>query len=319
VDCTGNDAITSATGDGAAAGNGHRATDGLDALALPAFPPIDRTPKLFVGGKQVRPDSGYTRAVVSPAGETVGEVGEGNRKDVRNAVEAAHAAAAWGATTGHARAQILYYCAENLAVRAEEFARRLAQMTGRPDAACAAEVETAIERLFTYAAWADKFDGAVHGTQLRGVTLALHEPVGVMGLVCDDAYPLLGFVSVVAATIAMGNTVVAVPPERYPLAATDLYQVLETSDVPAGVVNIVTGGRDALAQVLAQHDDVDAVWYAGSAEGARAVELAAAGNMKRTWIMDRPPRDWRDPVQGQGREFLRQATQVKNVWVPAGD
>jgi aldehyde dehydrogenase (NAD+) len=260
-------------------GNGHAALDASVAAFAALYPPIDRTPKLFIGGKQTRPDSGYSRPVLAPDGRVVGEVGEGNRKDLRNAVEAAQAAASWGAATAHARAQILYYVAENLAVRAGEFAGRLGAMTGRTPDECAVEVEATIERLFSYAAWADKFDGHVHGTPLRGVTLALHEPIGVLGLVCDDRYPLLGVVSLLAPAIAMGNTVVAVPSERYPLAATDFYQVLETSDVPAGVVNVVTGARDVLARVLAEHDDVDAVWYAGSPEGARAVELAAAGNM----------------------------------------
>jgi aldehyde dehydrogenase (NAD+) len=123
---------------------------------------IDRTPKLYVGGKQARPDSGYSLPVFAPDGRRLGEVGEGNRKDIRNAVEAAHAASAWARSTGHARAQVLYYLAENLSARAEEFAARLAALTGRDRDAGRAEVEASLSRLFTYAAWADKFDGAVH-------------------------------------------------------------------------------------------------------------------------------------------------------------
>jgi len=292
--------------------------DGLD-LAWPTLPPIDRTPKLFIGGKQARPDSGYSRAVLAPDGQVVGEVGEGNRKDLRNAVEAAHAAAGWAATSGHARAQILYYIAENLSARADEFTRRLCRMTGDARAMAERETQAAIERLFVYAAWADKYDGQVHGTPLRGVTMALNEPLGVVALVCGDAKPLLGFVSLVGPAMAMGNTVIALPSERYPLAATDLYQVLETSDLPVGVVNIVTGPRGALAGVLADHDDVDALWYAGPPEGIQAIEAASAGNMKRTWMLQATPRDWLDPAQGAGREFLSRATQVKNIWVPSGD
>jgi aldehyde dehydrogenase (NAD+) len=245
-------------------------------------------------------------------------VGEGSRKDVRNAVEAAHAASGWATVTAHLRAQILYYLAENLAVRVPEFASRIAEQTGRSAAESAREVELAVERLFSYAAWADKYDGAVHGTPLRGVTLAVPEPIGVMGLVCPDEYPLLGLVSLVAPAVAMGNMVVAVPSERHPLSAADFYQVLETSDVPAGVVNLVTGVRDTLAAVLAEHDDVDAVWYFGPHAGAAAVERAAAGNMKRTWVTDGATRDWLNVEQGEGEEFLREATQVKNIWVPAG-
>jgi len=283
------------------------------------YPPIDRTPKLYIGGKQARPDSGYSRPVLAPDGHHVGEVGEGNRKDIRNAVEAARTAAGWAATTAHARAQILYYIAENLAARADELAARLATMMGADLDTGRVEVEASIERLFTYAAWADKYDGLVHGTPLRGVTLAVNEPIGVLGVTCADRYPLLGFIALVAPAIAMGNTVVAVPSERYPLAATDLYQVLDTSDVPPGVVNIVTGPRDTLARVLAEHDDVDAVWYDGAGEGACAVERASAGNLKRVWIISQPSRDLLDPAQGQGREFLREATQVKNIWAPTGD
>ncbi len=312
VDATATAPLAEADG---ARGNGH-SSDELPPLGLPA---IDRTPKMFIGGKQARPDSGYSRTVLAPDGRYLGEVGEGNRKDIRNAVEAAHAASGWATATAHNRAQILYYIAENLSTRGQEFAARLATMTGQPLAEAERELEATIERLFCYGGWADKYDGSVHATPLRGLTIAAHEPIGVMGLICDDRQPLLGFVSLVAPAIAMGNTVVAVPSERYPLAATDLYQVFETSDLPPGVVNIVTGARETLARVLAEHDDVDAVWYAGPDSGARQVELASAGNMKRTWMLNRPPRDWRDPAQGQGRSFLREATQVKNIWVPYGD
>ncbi len=284
-----------------------------------SLPPIDRTPKLFIKGKQARPDSGYSRFIFGANGQLIGEVGEGNRKDIRNAVEAAHAAAGWAMTTGHNRAQILYYLAENLSVRAEEFAGRIVLMTGQAVEEARAEVETAISRLFTYAAWADKYDGFVHHTPIRDVTLAMPEPIGVMGIVCPDECPLLGFVSLVAPAIAMGNTVVVIPSERYPLSATDFYQVLETSDVPDGVVNIVTGARESLALVLAEHDDVDAIWYFGTAEGSKQVEYASAGNMKRTWVNYGHGRDWLDPLQGEGQEFLREATQVKNIWVPYGE
>jgi aldehyde dehydrogenase (NAD+) len=282
-----------------------------------ALPPIDRTPKLFIGGKQVRPDQGYARPVRGPDGGQVGEVGEGNRKDVRNAVEAAHAAAGWGRGAGHLRAQILYYTAENLSARAAEFAARITSMTGATADRAAAEVDAALSRLFTYAAWADKHDGAVHGVPFRGVTLAMNEPVGVLGLAAPEEAPLLGFVSLVAPAVAVGNTVVVVPSQAHPLAATDFYAVLETSDLPDGVVNIVTGEKEALARVLAEHLDVDGVWYCGSPAGARGVEEASAGNMKRTWIVT--PRDWFDATRAEGREFLRHASEVKNIWIPYGE
>ena len=272
------------------------------------LPPIDRTYKLFIGGKQARPDQGYSRKIVGPDGRVLGEVAEGNRKDVRNAVEAAHAAEAWGRGSGHMRAQILYFIAENLATRADEFAARVGRQ----------EVDASIARLFTYAAWADKWDGAVHHTPIRGVTLAMNEPVGVLGIAAPDEYPLLGFVSLVAPAVAVGNTVIVVPSEPQPLAVTEFYTVLETSDVPDGVINVITGAKDALAKVLAEHDDVDGMWYCGTAAGVKAVELASAANMKRTWASARA-RDWLDARQGEGREFLRRASEVKNIWIPYGE
>jgi aldehyde dehydrogenase (NAD+) len=298
------------------ADGGARAPAAANANGASALPALDRTAKLYIGGKQARPDSGYTRRIRAADGRVLGEVGEGNRKDVRNAVAAAHAAAAWSRTTGHARAQILYYIAENLAVRAGELAARIDAMTGGSGGAV--EVEASVARLFTYAAWADKYDGAVHNVPIRGVALAMNEAIGVIGVACPDEAPLLGLVSLVAPAIAMGNTVVAVPSESFPLAATDFYSVLETSDLPAGVVNIVTGARDALVKVLADHDDVDAVWYFGTRDGVRAVETASASNVKRTWA-EWEGRAWGDPHVGEGREFLRQATQVKNIWIPYGE
>ncbi len=284
-----------------------------------ALPAIDRTPKMFIGGKQARPDSGYSRDVYDLQGHVIGQVGEGNRKDIRNAVEAAHKASGWAYGTTHNRAQILYYIAENLSVREDEFAHRIVQQTDRSYEDAAAEVQVSISRLFSYAAWADKFEGIVHRPPLRGAVLAVPEAIGVMGIACPDEYPLLGFISLVAPAIAMGNTVVAIPSQQSPLSATDCYQVLETSDMPGGVVNIVTGDRDTLSQVLADHDDVDAMWYFGTAEGSKRVELASAGNMKRTWVNYGHPRDWMDTVQGEGEEFLREATLVKNIWIPYGE
>jgi aldehyde dehydrogenase (NAD+) len=282
-------------------------------------PPINRTPKLFIGGKQTRPDQGYARRIVSPSGTQLGEVGEGNRKDIRNAVEAAHSAwKSWGRATGHLRGQILYYIAENLAARADEFACRIDDQTGCGGDEAAREVDVAVSRLFSYAAWADKYDGAVHNVPIRGVALAMNEPIGVVGIACPDERPLLGFVSLVAPAIAMGNTTIVIPSEPHPLSATDFYSVLETSDVPGGVVNIVTGAKDSLARVLAEHDDVEAVWYVGGDEGVKVVEEASAVNMKRTWATSHA-RDWLDARHGEGKEFLRQCTQVKNIWVPYGE
>jgi aldehyde dehydrogenase (NAD+) len=294
----------------------HAASSTASSAGLPA---IDRTPKLFIGGKQTRPDQGYTRRIVSPSGVVVGESPEGNRKDIRNAVEAAHAAArSWARATGHNRGQILYYIAENLSTRAREFAARIDEMTGCGARRAKQEVDVSISRLFTYGAWADKYDGAVHSVPIRGVAIAMNEPIGVIGIACPDEHPLLGMISLAAPAMATGNATVVIPSQSFPLAATDFYSVLETSDVPAGVINIVTGDKDPLSKVLAEHDDVEAVWYFGARDGVRATELASASNMKRTWAAWHE-RDWLDADDGEGREFLRAATQVKNIWVPYGE
>ncbi|HET8840414.1 MAG TPA: aldehyde dehydrogenase family protein, partial [Ktedonobacteraceae bacterium] len=292
----------------------------LDLVQASAWlPAIDRTPKMFIGGKQVRPDSGYSLDILDPRKHVVGQVGEGNRKDIRNAVEAAHAARGWAAGTTHNRAQILYYIAENLSVREQEFARRIAEQTRCPVANALSEVQASISRLFSYAAWTDKYEGQIHRPPMRGAVLAMPEPVGVIGIACPDEYPLLGFLSLVAPAIAMGNTVVVIPSQKAPLSATDCYQVFETSDLPAGVINIVTGTSDGLSKVLAEHDDVEAMWYFGSQEGCKMVELASSGNMKRTWVNYGRARNWLVRQQGEGEEFLHEATQVKNIWIPYGE
>ncbi len=279
---------------------------------------IDRTAKMYIGGKQARPDGGYSMPILNANGIYIGEVSRGNRKDIRNAVEAAHANGCWATRTGHSRAQVLYYLAENLAYRETEFADRLMKMTGCSKSEAEKEVALSIERIYTYAAHADKYDGMVHHTVHRNVTLAMPEPIGVLGIVCPEEAPLLGFISTVLPAIAMGNRVVVVPSETAPFSATDFYQILETSDVPGGAVNIVTGPKEELTKVLAKHDDVDGIWYFGTQEGSKNVELLGADNMKRTWVNYGKFRNWWDKTQGEGTEYLRQATQIKNIWIPYG-
>ncbi|RNF28539.1 aldehyde dehydrogenase [Massilia aurea] len=278
---------------------------------------VDRTAKLYIGGKQARPDGAYSRAINGANGDFLADIGEGSRKDIRNAVEAAHKAAGWTKATAHNRAQVLYYIAENLAIRADEFAQRIAQQTGSKDAA--REVQASIERLFYWAAWADKYDGAAHQPPMHGITVALNEAVGVIGIVCPNENPLLGFISLVAPALALGNRVVAVPSEQHPLSAIDLYQVLDTSDLPGGALNIVTGSADELARTLATHGDIDAVWrHDGSKEGCAEVERLSAESLKRTWTGGAKGRDWFDAKQACGRTVLQHASQVKNVWIPYG-
>ncbi|RWC60000.1 aldehyde dehydrogenase family protein [Mesorhizobium sp.] len=279
---------------------------------------IDRTAKLFIGGKQVRPDGNYSIAIATAKGKLAGEVGLGSRKDIRDAVTAARACKGWPEATTYNRSQVLYYLAENLSGRADEFSARLVQLTGVTAKAAREEVEQSIERLFLYAGIADKFEGRVHQPPARAVTLALHEPVGVVGIVAPDASPLLGLISLVAPALAMGNTVVAVPSERYPLLATDLYQVIEYSDIPSGAINIVTGRSAELAGVLAKHDDVDGLWVFADAETCAKAEAESIGNLKRVWSGNGRSLDWASE-EAAGDAFLCRAVEVKNVWVPYGD
>ena len=277
---------------------------------------LDRTAKLYIGGKQSRPDGGYFRALFDASGAALGEVPIANRKDLRNAVEAAQAALGWGKATGHNRAQILYFIAENISARRAEFAANIDASTGRDRGS--QEVEISINRLFSYAAWADKYDGHAKGVPLRGLALALHEPVGVVAVFCPDECPLLGLISALGPALAMGNRCVLIASEPFPLIATDFYQILETSDVPAGVVNILTGCHRDLAGPVASHLNLDAVWSFSSSDLSAQIETASAGNLKRTWVNNRRQHDWFSNA-AEGRSFLAAATEVKTVWVPYGE
>ncbi len=236
-----------------------------------AAPPIDRTVKLYIGGKQARPDSGYSIEVHGADGQLLGEAPLGNRKDIRNAVEAARKAEGWGKATAHNRAQVLYYVAENLSQRREEIARRLSAVVGKKQA-----------------------DAEVHA-------------------------PLLGFLSLVMPAIATGNTVIAIPSEQYPLIAGDLYQVFETSDLPDGVINIVTGRAAELLKTVAEHDDIDAIWCFTDESSAAAAKTLSIGNLKQVFTNEGRAIDWFDVKQGEGRWFLDHTVQVKNIWVPYGE
>ncbi|WP_131574971.1 aldehyde dehydrogenase family protein [Paracoccus nototheniae] len=260
---------------------------------------IDRTAKLYIGGAQKRPDGGAmypVRGGLAPLG---------SRKDIRNAVEAASKAGKWAAMGGHGRAQVLYFIAENLAARATEFASRTSK----------AEVEAAIDRAFHYAAWADKFDGTTVQAKPGHLVTVIPEPSGIIGIACPDAQPLAGFLSLVLPAIAMGNTVVVIPSESDPLPVIDLAQVFDTSDLPGGVVNIVTGPQSDLSLHLAAHDEVTAFWHAGAGTDLTAIDQAASGNLKPVWPI--PPRDWTGS-EAQGETFLRHATRQKTIWLLYG-
>lgn len=280
---------------------------------------IDRTLKFYIGGKQVRPDGGKSIPALNFDGSIAAWVGQGNRKDIRNAVEAARKAEGWASKTAHLRAQILYYFAENLTVRKEEFINRLMETCGVNKPEATDEFNATISRLFSYAAWADKFDGAAHDAPYRGVTLALPEPIGIIGLVAPDNQPLLSAISLIAPAIAMGNRVVYIPGEKYQNIVLELVSVMETSDIPGGVINIVTGDKAELSKHLAGHGEVESIWCWGNPEIIKNIEAISVENLKRTWCNENNDRDWLDINSGEGTEFLRKATQVKNIWTPYGD
>ncbi|MBX7132954.1 MAG: aldehyde dehydrogenase family protein [Fimbriimonadaceae bacterium] len=281
-------------------------TDPSDPSDLPDFRALDRTHKQYIGGKQARPDSGYSLTIKLRGGGTA-EVARGNRKDIRNAVEAARMAQpAWAGLTAHGRAQILYYLAENLSAVRPEFLA--AECSG-------AEFDHSVNTIITCAAWADKFDGQVHTAPWKGVVYTLNEALGVVGIVCPDDLPLLGLLTLVMPAIAMGNTVVVLPSEKNPLPAVELYRVLETSDIPGGVINICTGLHAEMSATLAGHDDVDAIWHFGSPDGQTEAERLSIGNLKQTWTPHQMPSSSAMFL----REAMRRATQVKNVWVPVGE
>jgi len=294
-----------------AGGRRHR-TEAPDASKI-----IDRTVKLYIGGKQVRPDSGYSLEVHSSNGVLLGEAPLGNRKDIRNAVEAARSAQRWSVATAHQRAQVLFYAAENLTQRGQDVAARLAAVVGKKQAS--EEVRLGVERLFAYAAWADKYEGVVHSPPFRNISVAMNEAIGTAGVICPAEAPLLGFLSLVLPLVAAGNCVVAVPSATYPLIAGDLYQLFDTSDVPGGVINIVTGRPAELLKVLAEHDDVDALWCYGDEELCAAAKRLSAGNLKQVFTNDGRRFDFFSPRHGEGRWYLDHAFQVKNIWVPYGE
>ena len=280
---------------------------------------IDRTLKFYIGGKQVRPDGGHSIETFNANGTLAAVVGSGNRKDIRNAVNAAVKATSWSSQSGHGRAQILYFLAENLAVRESEWIERLETLCGISNENAKAEFDESISRIFSYAAWADKYDGAVHSAPYRGVTMALPEPIGVLAQVAPENQPLLTTISLIAPAIAMGNRVILIPSDSFPSVALELVQTFETSDIPPGVINIVTGDKSELSHQLVGHAEVDGVWCWSDSNNIAKVETISAMDLKRLWVHIDGDRDWLDSNQGEGLEFLRNATEVKNIWTPYGD
>jgi aldehyde dehydrogenase (NAD+) len=295
-----------------------------DVLPAPAPAPlsvdrpwgVDRTFRFLIGGKLARPDGAGSFSVTSPSNDLLAVVGDASRKDLRNAVEAARTAfPSWFDSAAHLRAQILYFWAENLAAEKQRFAAGIAAQTGSSLAAAETEVDLAVSRLFDFAAYADKFGGTVQPVLGRRMVVGLRESLGVIGMRAPDASPLLGLVSILAPAIAMGNTVVAVS-GKHALTAMDMVQTIQHSDIPSGVINMLTAQNpEALAKELGAHEDVDAVWFFGTAGGSKVVEEASISNMKQTWVSNGKPVQWESMST---EKLLLKSTQVKNIWVPYG-
>jgi acyl-CoA reductase-like NAD-dependent aldehyde dehydrogenase len=279
---------------------------------------VRKTYKLFIGGAFPRSESGRSYPVRSPGGDLLAYAAQGSRKDARDAVRAARSAfGGWSGATAYNRGQVLYRVAEVLEGRAEQFAAEVAAAEGLRPAQARAQVTAAIDRWVWYAGWPDKVaqvagnPNAVAGPWLN---ISTPEPVGVVAIVAPARSSLLGLVSVLAPVIATGNTVVLAASKDRPLPAVTLAEVLATSDVPGGVVNLLTGDPAELAPPLAGHMDVDAIDVTGAgAEAAADLERLAAGNLKRVLRADHD--DWAaDPGTGRLLQFL----EVKTVWHPAG-
>ena len=283
---------------------------------------VRKTYKLFIGGEFPRSESGHSYVVNDARGRFVANAALASRKDARDAVSAARKAfPGWSGRTAYNRGQVLYRVAEVMEDRRPQFVDAVRQIEGGTAAAAAKVVDAAIDRLVWYAGWADKVTQVVgNANPVAGpfFNLSTPEPTGVVAVLAPAGSSLLGLVSVVAPVIVTGNTlVVAASPDR-PLPAVTLAEVLATSDVPAGVVNVLTGPLANTAPTLASHMDVNAIdltGLAGDAEQATALEVAAAENLKRVRRAPAAEPDWSaDPGTDRMTGFL----ETKTVWHPIG-
>lgn len=283
------------------------------------LPTLDLTHRFLIGGALVRPDEARSFKIRSLAGELLGEVGLAGRKDVRNAVTAARGAhKKWTGAGGDLRRKVLMFMAEKLDLARLRLVQEIMLQTDCEFSTANEEINCSIDRLFYWASWAVNYGGTVQTVaQPRMQVTATNESIGVIGIRAPDALPLLGIVNAIAPALAMGNSVVVVA-GKHPLTAMTLVEIIQTSDVPGGVVNILTATRpDAIAVNLANHRGVDGLWCFGEASIIAQIETASTCNMKRTWAVDGGSLDWRGPA-GESLDFLRHATQVMNTWSAIG-
>ncbi|MFI1801943.1 aldehyde dehydrogenase family protein [Streptomyces sp. NPDC020379] len=279
---------------------------------------VFKTYKLFVGGKFPRSESGRVYEVTDSKGNWLANAPQSSRKDARDAVVAARKAfGAWSGATAYNRGQVLYRVAEMLEGRKDQFVREVAEAEGLSKAKAAAVVDAAIDRWVWYAGWTDKIGqitGAANPVAGPYFNVSATEPTGVVAVLAPQESSFLGLVSVIAPAIATGNTVVVVASERAPLPALSLGEVLATSDVPGGVVNVLSGRTAEITPSLAAHQDVNAIDLAGADAGlAKELEIAAADNLKR--VLRPQAVDW---AAAPGLDRMTAFLETRTVWHPTG-
>jgi len=281
--------------------------------------PVDKTYKIYIDGKFPRTESGRYFALEDVGGVVIANICRGSRKDFRNSVVAARTAfAGWSAASAYLRGQILYRIAEMLEGRSEQFVTEL-MLQGESKRHAQKEVDASIDRLIYYAGWSDKYQqifSSVNPVSSSHFNFSVLEPTGVVAVLAPDDSGLLGLVSNIAPVIVGGNTCVVLASEQMPLCAVSFAEVLHASDVPAGVVNILTGFRDELTEHFASHMDVNAVVYCdGDAEDTKAIQEQAANNIKR--VIDRVDTDWGE-ASAQNPYLIKQTQETKTTWHPIG-
>jgi aldehyde dehydrogenase (NAD+) len=283
------------------------------------LPSIDTTPKLYVGGKQKRPDSGYSFNQLSAQKEFICDIASANRKDVRDTVEAASKSKA-GSLNNFNRSQILFYLAENLSQRKETFINLLMSISGINKNQAVKEFDQSCERIFYYASMADKFEGSIHNPPMRGLTLAVKEPIGIIASIMNDDQPLLSLSTIISSLFANGNSSIIVPSEKSSLIATSLYQVFETSDIPPGSINILTAKQNELNETLSKHENIHGIWtFSNNAKVRSSIIHNTVFNLKRFWCPKNNNIDWSDNSEEFLNEFLYEGSQIKNIWIPYGE
>lgn len=282
---------------------------------------VQKTYKLFVGGKFIRSESGRVLAAQS-GGQTIANYARASRKDLRDAVKAARGAfAGWSKTSAYLRGQILYRAAEMLEMRRTELDAEVTRAAGRRNGKANDETQVAIERLVHYAGWTDKFSqifSAVNPVASSHFNFTSPEPTGVVAILCPNEWPLLALVSLVAPAILSGNTAVVLASATQPLPALTFSEIIATSDLPGGVINILTGDARELAPHIAAHMDVNAIV---DASGNREVELAlqqgGGFNVKRYVARDLKPAAWRG-AEAENPYWILDTVEMKTAWHPIG-